>query len=172
MTHIKPVKPFDTTAKRLERLEYLMNRLCQTMKIDFELNQLTIQDIDRQLAEKYAYQKLINANIPFTGGQSSAAKEAINANYAKSNAISTKRNNEEIAALLILRDNFLNPVIIDESNIDQENTVDLIEVQEKSIDEPIMDSSSIIDSLKINYKLIIPIILIGGITAYLITKKR
>ena len=38
MTDIKPVKPFDTTAKRLERLEYLMNRLCQTMKIDFELN--------------------------------------------------------------------------------------------------------------------------------------
>ncbi len=69
-------------------------------------------------------------------------------------------------------DNFLNPVIIDESNIDQENTVDLIEVQEKSIDEPIMDSLSTIDSLKINYKLIIPIILIGGITAYLITKKR
>lgn len=133
---------------------------------------MTIQDIDRQIAEKYAYQKLIDANIPFTDGQSSAAKKAINANYAKSNAISTKRNNEEIAALLILRDNFLNPVIIDESNIDQENTVDLIEVQEKSIDEPIMDSSSIIDSLKINYKLIIPIILIGGITAYLITKKR
>ena len=84
---------------------------------------MTIQDIDRQLAEKYAYQKLINANIPFTGGQSSAAKEAINANYAKSNAISTKRNNEEIEALLILRDNFLNPEIINESNLDPESNV-------------------------------------------------
>lgn len=38
MTHIKPHKPFDTTPKRLERLEYLMSRLCQTMKIDFELS--------------------------------------------------------------------------------------------------------------------------------------
>ncbi len=38
MTHIKPLKPFDTTAKRLERLEYLMIRLCQTMKINYGLD--------------------------------------------------------------------------------------------------------------------------------------
>jgi len=35
---IRPKKPFNTDKKRLERLEYLMNRLCQTLKISYDLD--------------------------------------------------------------------------------------------------------------------------------------
>ncbi len=38
MHHEKPIPPFDTTEKRLERIEYLVYRICQSMKIDYELN--------------------------------------------------------------------------------------------------------------------------------------
>ncbi len=33
----KPNPPYDTTSKRLERLEYLMARLCETLKIEYNL---------------------------------------------------------------------------------------------------------------------------------------
>lgn len=35
--HDKPKQPFDTIEKRLQRIEYLVNRICDTFKIDYEL---------------------------------------------------------------------------------------------------------------------------------------
>ena len=36
--HDKPSPPFDTIEKRIERIEYLVYRMCVTMKIDYDLN--------------------------------------------------------------------------------------------------------------------------------------
>ena len=36
--HVKPTPPFDTVEKRLERIEYLVYRMCVSMKIDYDLN--------------------------------------------------------------------------------------------------------------------------------------
>ena len=34
----RPVKPYDTDKKRLEHLEYLMYRICETLKINYEVD--------------------------------------------------------------------------------------------------------------------------------------
>ncbi len=33
----KPNMPYDTIAKRVERLEYLVYRICETFKIEYDL---------------------------------------------------------------------------------------------------------------------------------------
>ncbi len=33
----KPIKPFNTDKKRIERLEYLVFRMCETFKIEYDL---------------------------------------------------------------------------------------------------------------------------------------